>query len=91
MFKGADSALLLLHSDSGKARCMKGRGRHCSALGGDGSGIIGGGGSDGDVGGILMVFQVGKARCARDEADRAGLLLHIQAARGFQFANCLRL
>ena len=60
-------------------------------LGGDGRGIIGGGGSDGDVGGILVVFQVGKARCARDEADRAGLLLHIQAARGFQFANCLRL
>ena len=40
---------------------------------------------------VLMVFRVGKARCARDEADRAGLLLHIQAARGFQFANCLRL
>ena len=40
---------------------------------------------------VLMVFRVGKARCARDEADRAGLLLHIQAAPGIQFANCLRL
>ena len=40
---------------------------------------------------VLMVFRVGKARCAQGRADRAGLLLHIQAARGIQFANCLRL